>query len=292
MSFRLEMLQVARLAPDILGEAAPLVGRFFRSQFSPEGGVCDRSGKPDLYYTLFGIEGLMALREEPPWDQVRRFLEGFGGGEPLDFVHLCALLRCWSASGGADAAVREELGRRVSAYATPDGGFHQRPGAKRCSAYGCLLGWSALADAGMPMPDAAHLASCLAALRAQDGGYANEPGLPFGTTTATAAAVALHRHLRVTPPAELGQWLLSQVAPEGGFKAFAMAPMPDLLSTAVALHALDGLQTDYRPIKEMCLDFIDTLWSAAGGFHGTWADDVLDCEYTYYGLLALGHLSL
>ena len=24
----------------------------------------------------------------------------------------------------------------------------------------------------------------------------------------------------------------------------------------------------------------------------TWADDDLDCEYTYYGLLALGHLSL
>ena len=71
-----------------------------------------------------------------------------------------------------------------------------------------------------------------------------------------------------------------------------MAPMPDLLSTAVALHALDGLQTDYRPYKEMCLDYIDTLWSAEGGFHGNWSDDVLDCEYTYYGLLALGHLSL
>jgi hypothetical protein len=86
--------------------------------------------------------------------------------------------------------------------------------------------------------------------------------------------------------------LLAQVAPEGGFKAFSLAPMPDLLSTAVALHALDGLQMDYRACKEHCLDYIDTLWSAEGGFHGTWADDVLDCEYTYYGLLALGHLSL
>ena len=34
------------------------------------------------------------------------------------------------------------------------------------------------------------------------------------------------------------------------------------------------------------------LWSAAGGFHGNWADDTLDPEYTYYGLLALGHLAL
>jgi hypothetical protein len=45
-------------------------------------------------------------------------------------------------------------------------------------------------------------------------------------------------------------------------------------------------------VKEPCLDFIDSLWSAAGGFHGNWADDTLDPEYTYYGLLALGHLAL
>lgn len=29
-----------------------------------------------------------------------------------------------------------------------------------------------------------------------------------------------------------------------------------------------------------------------GGFHGHWADDHLDVEYTSYALLALGHLSL
>ena len=68
--------------------------------------------------------------------------------------------------------------------------------------------------------------------------------------------------------------------------------MPDLLSTAVALHALDGLQVSFQPVAEACLDYIDTLWTAAGGFHGTWDDEDLDLEYTYYGLLALGHLSM
>ena len=43
---------------------------------------------------------------------------------------------------------------------------------------------------------------------------------------------------------------------------------------------------------ERCLDFVDSLWNADGGFHGNWTDDYLDCEYTFYGLLALGHLSL
>ena len=67
--------------------------------------------------------------------------------------------------------------------------------------------------------------------------------------------------------------------------------MPDLLSTAVALHALDGLQVPFGPYREACLDFVDTLWTAEGGFHGNWDDDALDIEYTYDGALALGHLS-
>ena len=88
-------------------------------------------------------------------------------------------------------------------------------------------------------------------------------------------------------------FLLSCFHPEsGGFLPFPGAPVPDLLSTAVALHALDGLQLPLENIKDPTLDFIDTLWSADGGFHGNWTDDTLDCEYTYYGLLALGHLAL
>ena len=43
--------------------------------------------------------------------------------------------------------------------------------------------------------------------------------------------------------------------------------------------------------KERALDFVDTLWYAAGGFYGHWADEDLDVEYTFYALLALGHLS-
>ena len=70
------------------------------------------------------------------------------------------------------------------------------------------------------------------------------------------------------------------------------APMPDLLSTATALHALAGMQVSCERVKESCLDFVDTLWTNEGAFHGHWGDDHLDCEYTFYGLLALGHLSL
>src|SRR5262245_7879007 len=96
------MLQVARLAPKQLGDSAELVSRFLHSQLNPDGGFRDRSGKSDLYYTVFGLEGLIALRADPPAAAVR-YLESFGGGSDLDFVHLCCLIRCWANVGQASA---------------------------------------------------------------------------------------------------------------------------------------------------------------------------------------------
>ena len=107
-----------------------------------------------------------------------------------------------------------------------------------------------------------------------------------------AAAVLLLRHLGVTPDASLADWLLARANPEGGFFAAPDAPIPDLLSTATALHALSAMQAPLEPVRESCLDFIDSLWTNRGGFYGSWADDAIDCEYTYYALLSLGHLSL
>lgn len=95
-------------------------------------------------------------------------------------------------------------------------------------------------------------------------------------------------------PPQTASWILEECyhPVSGGILPFPMAPLPDLLSTAVALHALDGLQASFDDKKERILDFIDSLWTNQGGFHGSWEDDDLDVEYTYYGLLALGHLAL
>jgi hypothetical protein len=91
----------------------------------------------------------------------------------------------------------------------------------------------------------------------------------------------------------VGNWLLARVHPQGGFLAVPGAPLPDLLCTATTLHALAAMDRRLpSAVHERCMDFLDSLWSAQGGFHGHWADDHLDAEYTFYGLLALGHLSL
>jgi prenyltransferase beta subunit len=288
------MLQVARLSPKLLGDSADLVRDYLRSQLTPAGGFGDRAGNPDLYYTVFGLEGLFALRADLPIPQVLGYLKSQGAGEQLDFVHLSCLCRCWAGMPKdehrhipADAILQ-----KVESFRSADGGYAQEPGEADGTIYGCFLALGAYQDLGRDLPNVAGVLNCVNRLRAEDGGYANQLDVPLGLTPSTAAAVTLLRQYHQPIPDGTGEWLLSRHAADGGFFATPLAPMPDLLSTATALHALAGLHVNLDAIREPCLDFIDTLWTSQGGFHGTWSDDTLDVEYTYYGLLALGHLSV
>ena len=83
MSMRLEMLQVARLAPKLLGESTQLIADFLRRQQNSDGGFRDRAGRSDLYYTVFGIDGLIALQADLPILRVEEFLRSFGDGPDL-----------------------------------------------------------------------------------------------------------------------------------------------------------------------------------------------------------------
>jgi prenyltransferase beta subunit len=288
------MLQVARLSPKLLGDSADLVRDYLRSQLTPAGGFADRAGNPDLYYTVFGLEGLFALRADLPIPQVLGYLKSQGAGEQLDFVHLSCLCRCWAGMPGDEREhiPAEAILNRVESFRSADGGYAQEPGEKDGTIYGCFLALGAYQDLGRDLPDVPGVVNCVNRLRAEDGGYANQLDVPMGLTPSTAAAVTLLRQYHQPIPDGIGEWLLSRHAADGGFFATPLAPMPDLLSTATALHALAGLHVNLDPIREPCLDFIDTLWTSRGGFHGTWSDDSLDVEYTYYGLLALGHLSV
>lgn len=295
MSLRLEMLQVARLAPSVLGEeASALVRDYVLSRQHPDGGFLDRDGSADLYYTSFAIDCLTALQVELPAESLHPWLERQRQEiDSLDFVHLCCLARCLSAiEESTDRERLDPIHEGIESYRTPDGGYSQAVDAETGSTYACFLAYGAYADHGLPLPKEEGVAACLDSLRAGDGAWANDVDLPVPNVPATAAAVTLCRNLRLPVPPETASWLLGSLSPSGGFLPFPLAPIPDLLSTAVALHALDGLQVSFSGRKESLLDFVDSLWTAAGGFHGNWEDDELDIEYTYYGLLALGHLAL
>ncbi len=286
------MLQIARLSPRQLGESAGLVTGFLESQLNADGGFRDRSDRSDLYYTVFGLESLVAMGAALPVS-TEGYLRSFGDGDGLDLVHLCCLVRCWATlRRGVPPVDAGRVMARLEEHRTPDGGYHTVPGGSSGTTYGCMLVFGAYEDLQQPAPDTAGLLRCMESLRAGDGGYANMVELPMGLTPPTAAAATLLRHLDQPVPEGLAEWLLGRCHPDGGFYATPSAPIPDLLSTATALHALACLKAPIEPVREACLDFVDTLWTNRGAFYGNWMDDTADCEYTYYGLLALGHLSL
>jgi prenyltransferase beta subunit len=287
------MLQVARLAPTLLGESRDLVREFFLRRLNPDGGFQNRAGESDLYYTVFGLEGLSALEQDMP-PAAPAFLAGFGSGDGLDFVHLTCLARAWATAtrAGAAADISDPLLHRIEAFRSRDGGYSVAAGAEFGTPYGAFLALGAIEDLRREPPEPERLLASVMRRRSADGGFANHEDAAIGSTPATAAAVMVLRHLEREPDAAVADWLLARFHHDGGFFAAPGAPLPDLLSTATALHALVAMHADTSEIKEPCLDFIDTLWTNEGGFCGSWLDQTLDCEYTYYGLLALGHLSL
>jgi prenyltransferase beta subunit len=316
------MLQVARLAPQLLHDSSDLVREFVLEQISPEGGFNDREGKPDLYYTVFGIECLLALRAELPVARIAPYLESFveslaassgesfgepsgqpsgqpgapaGTGKELDLVHLSCLARSLASLTGGQipASTAPLIKQRLDRFRSADGGYASEPGSDKGTVYGCFLAVGAYQDLGAPEDvDAGGIGEFLRSMETADGGYANDPRLDVGTAPAAAAAIALQRNLDLPPRPGIGDWLVTHCRKAGGFSATPRTPVPDLLSTATTLHALAGLEYPLGEVKEPCLDFVDSLWTSRGAFYGHWADETLDCEYTYYGLLALGHLSL
>ncbi|MDP6902830.1 MAG: terpene cyclase/mutase family protein [Verrucomicrobiota bacterium] len=295
MSLRLEMLQVGRVAPKVLGESADLVRNFLLSQQNPDGGFQDRDGQSDLYYTVFGMDALAVFHAEPDLTAVESFLLKYKEGEGLDLVHLSCLCRCWGTLGKdrMPKGLRKALLTRLEAFRKSCGGWDNNPKREHGTAYGSFLALGAYQDLGKLPPKPLRILQSLKHLETPDHAWNNHPNLPTGSANPTAGAVVLLNNLHLPINDEVGSWLKNQLHPQGGFMAVPGAPMPDLLTTATTLHALAALEVRLTEEEtERCLDFVDTLWDAEGGFHGNWTDDYLDCEYTFYGLLALGHLSV
>ena len=288
------MVQVARLAPKVLQNSTQLVVDFYQSQRLPEGGFCDRAGNADLYYSVFGIEGSQALQQPLDDAWLLLYVQSFGDASSLDLVHAACLSRCWAAISPSNRRQSpcDAIYDKILAHRTPDGGYDGL-GMGQGNLYSCFMAVGAFQDLGFPIPDVEQLIEFIISMRDPKGGYFNNRDLPISLVPQTAAAVnLLHRLGYQIDEDKIVEWLLSCLYPEGGFRAGSIVAMPDLLSTATALHALASLKVDLGGAADLCLDFVDSLWTNRGGFYGEWEDTHVDVEYTYYALLALGHLSL
>jgi hypothetical protein len=106
------------------------------------------------------------------------------------------------------------------------------------------------------------------------------------TTNAVCCILAMQHQMGLKSDATYVEWLQERQDETGGFYASEQAPIPDLLSTAVALFTLRLLEINVRDATQ----FIQAHWLDNGGFAPTLYDDYSDVEYVFYGLLALGSI--
>lgn len=292
----------AALARHALSPAgAERVTAFILSASHAAGGFCDRAGKPDLYYTVFGLDGLIALGADlPDTRPIRAFLalgtdaDTAAGGTFIDWVSRIRCLRGLNRLGDVqpeDTLRYEQALARVSRFRSADGGYsHEREHAAAGTVYASYLVEQAYRDAGITWPDAEQAITALDTLRTPDGGYSNHCGTPSGTTTATAAAAILLARLGARAQAgQAASYLARMRHPDGGYRAAPQVQLPDLLSTATALYAESLCAAPLPPFRTTAA-FVETLWNDDGCFRGHAADPIADVEYTFYALLALGAL--
>ena len=104
------------------------------------------------------------------------------------------------------------------------------------------------------------------------------------TSTAACCVLAMQHQTGEALDTTLVSWLKARQDDTGGFFASEVAPVPDLLSTAVAVFTLRLI--DERP--RSAARFIEAHWLDMGSFAPTLLDEYSDVEYLFYGLLALG----
>lgn len=291
-SYFQHLVETAGGACDYLAAANDIIADFILSLQNEDGGFRGRAAESDLYYTAFALECLAITHGDIQEDRVLPYLEREAGKEQ-DLIHTVSLVRCMKRVQSTDILqkYRDTLYRHIEQFHIAGAGYSPVLPRESGTPYGCFLAVTALNELAMPLPPGDEIAACLEETRADDPSYGNEPGMEEGTVTAVAATLVLQLLMKLPVDERVFVWLIQQYDTRGGFLASPRTPVPDLLSTAVALYTLKTAGISLGEIHTSCLEYIEGLWDDRGGFRGSWQDDTPDCEYTFYGLLALGCLT-
>ena len=303
--FYRQMIVLLRNALNLLDEQGrEEVLKFLVSQQNPDGGFQDRGRRSDLYYSLFGGLMLRAWCEghgakgigsedrsqktgdgrldtgaafpelvEGTIQKLKQFIAGQSNANVPGFIEKCCLV-----------LLQKELkaGRnsQIKALISLGKSFCKERHSINIS-YRSFVLFLTL-DAVLPFRKILKVGAkkMLARTRIDQHSPCSE----------VAARVFLQKMM--DQDGSKDQELLKSFACEiGGFKAFAHLNNADMLSTAVALFALNYSGCDLRLLKPVCLDFIGQNFSD-GAFLSGDGDPTADVEYTFYGLLALGVLAV
>jgi hypothetical protein len=235
---------------------------------SDSGGFCDRGGKADLYYTLFGFFIAKAFGMNELFPAIFKFAWQKIRSESLSDVdlHCAAIVTSDTPAGWGYPAGVVNLKKAI------------RDQLKQQKIYNSFL----------------SLLTCYY-LRDYYGIYIIRKYLgkiPHTDIPCSLLAAELVLHTTFKRKTDsLVRQLLSYYDNHGGFKATRATRGADLLSTSVALYALKFADFDLRTVRPDCLDYVDSLYDD-GGFAANTYDPDTDIEYTFYGLLALGALTI
>ena len=284
-----DLLRVSARAKRLLERTAlARVAAFVTSCAAVGGGYRGRGGSTaDVYYTLFGavVGSLVGAGGERR--ELGPFLER-QAPDSLDLPHLAALVQCQRLLHpfGVPRRWRASYVEAVSRFRSLDGGFGDAPGCARGSAYALYLAVLCHEVLGVEVPALSRAVTAAAGL------LEGELDSAAGSLTRLVSALLAQQSLGgVVPEPRVGEYIRSCCSADGGCRAHVQAPLCDLLSTAVAAFALRRLGAPLSGAEAArTAYFVQSLWDVSGGFCGTALDPVPDCEYTFYGLLALGAL--
>lgn len=227
---------------------------WLRSQQTPAGGFAGREGDSDPYYTAFALRALWVLGELDP------------------------------GTGSAAAAfLRQRLTHRESIIDLISLIF----AAAICE---MAVGDVVLTDENDTWRQ--NVASLLASLRTDDGGFAKTPEGRAGSTYQTFLSVLCYELIEQPIPDidQIEAFLASQRHPDGGYLEIRAAKRPGVNPTAAAigtLRALDRLShIDAEPVAR----FLSEMQSDEGGLTANTRIPFADLLSSFTGLLTLADL--
>ena len=242
---------------------------FIVSQQTDKGGFSDRGGKTDLYYTLFGLYIAEAFSVNEVMEQLKLYVKEVVEKNNLSGVfRYCGAILYAKMIGLNDTT--EKLRKEIVAELTET--------TLKQPEYSGFLGILAL-----------YYLEDFVSIKRIDNQYKRIFRMKGNHPCPVVAANTVIQGFSGGQSQESADKLQSFHRTDSGFAALHHAPAEDLLSTGVALFALNFLSADLRLIKPDCLNFVDELYDC-GGFRSTQADSITDVEYTFYGLLALGSM--
>ncbi len=240
---------------------------FIEKQQQANGAFTDRAGKPDLYYSLFGLWLSMATEQSGQLSALKSFVSTQNDIQPKSIIEELALtlVKIELDSGTKITSAISIIWKIV------------RKGRMIDLSYQFFL-IALVIDAGGKNKRSVYFFFRIWLLF-----YKVKENIPCSLISALLYA----RKIFGLKTSKLQKKLISFSVESGGFRAFNSIYTADSLSTGVALFVLNETEYDLRLIKPGCLGFIQENY-CEGAFLSGDGDKSKDLEYTFYGLLALG----